>query len=69
MSEQEVDPRWDMTGGLWTQDKGDQRPRFIGNVQIDGVIYAVEGWSSSQYGPKSDKAPNIRLKLKVKDDL
>ena len=58
-----------MTGGLWVQDKGDERPRYVGNLQLNGEVYQVEGWTASQYGAKSEKAPNIRLKLKVKDDL
>ena len=64
----EANPRFNNSGALWYQDRGRDTPRFKGQVQIDGVVYALEGRSRDQFDSSSDKAPTIKLTARVKDD-
>ena len=61
-------PKFDMRGGLWLQQKGQiepyQQPLWRGEIQIDGTVYMLEGKR-----PKTDKAraPEIALTARIKE--
>ena len=60
------DPRWNNSGGLWLQSHN-EGPRWKGSVQIDGVVYELQGYGSDQQKNPSERSPTIKLKAKPKE--
>ena len=61
------DPKWNGTGELWLQKKGneyDTMPLWRGEVQIDGFLYTLEGKRS---GSDKANAPKIALTVRPKE--
>ena len=61
-------PKFDMRGGLWLQQKGQmepyQQPIWRGEIQIDGTVYLLEGSRSKSEKPS---APEIALTARIKE--
>lgn len=60
------DPKWNGSGGLWL-NHSEHGPRWKGQVQIDGVIYSLEGHGTDQQKSSSPAAPTIKLKATVRE--
>ena len=60
------DPRWNGSGGLWLQSNK-EGPRWKGQIQIEGVVYSLEGLGSDQQRNTSERSPTIKLKAKPKE--
>ena len=60
------DPKWNGSGGLWL-NRSEHGPRWKGQVQIDGVIYSLEGQGTDQQNTSNPSAPTIKLKATVRE--